>query len=62
MILKTMRPTYQGANTDDRLSMLIAYTEELGEELAFRIESLAKEIANLKSTLYGGGDATNEST
>ncbi len=61
MYLKTMRPTYQGADAESKISMLIAYTEELGEELAFRLEKLTNDINNIKRLIIPKGDDTNES-
>lgn len=60
MYLKTMRPTYQGADMTDKISMLIAYTEELGDELAFRLESLKNEVNGIKKIIYSQGDETND--
>ena len=61
MYLKTMKPTYSGADTLDKISMLIAYVEELGEEISFRLENLSEAVENIKKDFYIRGD-TNEGT
>ena len=52
MHLKTLRPTYSGADTLEKISMLISYVEEMGEELAFRLESLSQAVENIKKEVY----------
>lgn len=52
MYLKTMRPTYSGADTLDKISMLISYVEELGEEISFRLETLSQAVENIKKDIY----------
>ena len=52
MYLKTMKPTYSGADTLDKISMLIAYVEELGEEISFRLENLSEAVENIKKDSY----------
>jgi len=59
--LKTMKPTYSGADTLDKISMLIAYVEELGEEISFRLENLSEAVDNIKRDIYTKED-TDEST
>ena len=61
MYLKTMKPTYSGADTLDKISMLIAYVEELGEEISFRLENLSEAVENIKKDFYIRSD-TNEGT
>lgn len=61
MYLKTMKPTYSGADTLDKISMLIAYVEELGEEISFRLENLSEAVDNIKRDIYTKED-TDEST
>lgn len=62
MYLKTMRPTYSGADTLDKISMLISYVEELGEEISFRLETLSQAVENIKKDIYAGEVAEDEST
>lgn len=52
MHLKTLRPTYSGADTLEKISMLISYVEEMGEELAFRLETLSQAVENIKKEVY----------
>lgn len=62
MNLKTMRPTYSGADMVDKISMLISYVEELSEEISFRLENLSQAVENLKKDVYGERSRTYEST
>lgn len=62
MKLKTMRPTYSGADMVDKISMLISYVEELSEEISFRLENLSQAVENLKKDVYGERSRTYEST
>lgn len=52
MHLKTIRPTYSGADTIDKIAMLIAYVEELSEEISFRLETLSEAVENIKRDIY----------
>lgn len=52
MYLKTMKPTYSGADTLEKISMLISYVEEMGEEIAFRLETLSQAVENIKKEVY----------
>ncbi len=62
MYLKTMRPTYAGADTMDKISMLISYVEELSEEVSFRLETLSQAVENIKKTMYLEGASIDEGT
>lgn len=62
MNLKTMRPTYSGADMVDKISMLISYVEELSEEISFRLENLSQEVENIKKDVYGERSRTYEGT
>lgn len=62
MNLKTMRPTYSGADMVDKISMLISYVEELSEEISFRLENLSQAVENIKKDVYGERSTTYEST
>ena len=62
MYLKTMKPTYSGVDTLDKISMLISYVEELGEEISFRLETLSEAVENIKRNIYSREDDTFEST
>ena len=62
MYLKTMRPTYSGADTLDKISMLIGYVEELGEEISFRLETLSQAVENIKKDIYAKEATDDEST
>lgn len=62
MNLKTMRPTYSGADMVDKISMLISYVEELSEEISFRLENLSQAVENIKKDVYGERNTTYEST
>lgn len=52
MYLKTIRPTYSGADTLEKISMLISYVEEMGEEISFRLENLSQAVDNIKKEIY----------
>ena len=52
MHLKTIRPTYSGADMVEKISMLISYVEELGEEISFRLETLSQAVENIKKEVY----------
>ena len=52
MYLKTIRPTYSGADMVEKISMLISYVEELGEEISFRLETLSQAVENIKKEVY----------
>ena len=52
MYLKTLRPTYSGADTIEKISMLISYVEEMGDELSFRLESLSQAVESIKRDVY----------
>lgn len=60
MYLKTIRPTYSGADTLEKISMLIGYVEELGEEISFRLENLTEAVENIKKDIYAKGAETDE--
>ncbi len=62
MYLKTIRPTYSGADTLDKISMLISYVEELGEEISFRLETLSQTVENIKKDIYSEEVAQDENT
>jgi len=52
MYLKTIKPSYSGADTIEKISMLIGYVEELGEEISFRLENLSEAVENIKRNIY----------
>jgi len=52
MYLKTLKPTYSGADTLEKISMLIGYVEEMGEEISFRLENLSQAVENIKKEIY----------
>ena len=52
MYLKTLKPSYSGADTLEKISMLIGYVEEMGEEISFRLENLSQAIENIKKEVY----------
>ena len=52
MYLKTMKPSYSGADTLEKISMLIGYVEEMGEEISFRLETLSEAVENIKKEVY----------
>ena len=62
MYLKTIRPTYSGSDTIEKISMLIAYVEELGEEISFRLETLSQAVENIKRDIYREEGESDEST
>lgn len=62
MYLKTMKPTYSGVDMAEKLSLLISYVEELGEEISFRLETLSEVVDNIKRDIYSGEDDTLEGT
>ena len=52
MYLKTLKPSYSGADTIEKISMLIGYVEEMGEEISFRLETLSQAVENIKKEVY----------
>ena len=52
MYLKTIKPSYSGTDTIEKISMLIGYVEELGEEISFRLENLSEAVENIKRNIY----------
>ena len=52
MYLKTLRPTYSGADMVEKIYMLISYVEEMGEEISFRLETLSQAVENIKKEVY----------
>lgn len=62
MYLKTIRPTYSGTDIIDKVSMLISYVEELGEEISFRLETLSQTVENIKKDIYAKEASEDEST
>ena len=62
MYLKTMKPSYTGLDTIEKISMLISYVEELGDEIAYRLETLSQAVDNMKREIYYVGGAADEST
>lgn len=62
MYLKTIRPTYSGADTLEKISMLISYVEDLGDELSFRLETLSQAVENIKKDIYSEGTETDDGT
>lgn len=61
MYLKTIRPTYSGTDILDKVSMLISYVEELGEEISFRLETLSQTVENIKKDIYAKEASEDES-
>lgn len=61
MYLKTIRPTYSGTDIIDKVSMLISYVEELGEEISFRLETLSQTVENIKKDIYAKEASEDES-
>ena len=62
MYLKTMKPSYTGLDTIEKISMLISYVEELGDEIAYRLETLSGAVDNIKREVYSAGGVADEST
>lgn len=62
MYLKTLKPTYSGLDTIEKISILISYVEELGDEIAYRLETLTQAVENIKKDIYGEGANLNENT
>ena len=62
MQLKTIKPSYSGADTVEKISMLISYVEELGEEISFRLETLSEAVENIKRDVYREEEQDYEST
>ena len=60
MYLKTMKPSYSGLDTIEKISALISYVEELGDEIAYRLETLTQAVDNIKKELYTQGGNLNE--
>jgi len=61
MYLKTLKPTYSGLDTLEKISVLISYVEELGDEIAYRLETLSQAVENIKNDIYVKGADTSES-
>ena len=36
----------------EKISMLISYVEEMGEEISFRLETLSQAVENIKKEVY----------
>lgn len=62
MYLKTLKPTYSGLDMAEKISHLISYVEELGDEVAYRLETLSQAVENIKKEIYMEGADINEST
>lgn len=62
MYLKTLKPTYSGLDTIEKISILISYVEELGDEIAYRLETLTQAVENIKKDIYGEGANINENS
>jgi hypothetical protein len=62
MHLKTIKPTYSGTDTAEKISMLISYVEELGDEIAFRLEVLSQAVENIKKNIYSQEVEADEGT
>jgi hypothetical protein len=62
MHLKTIKPTYSGTDTAEKISMLISYVEELGDEIAFRLEVLSQAVENIKKDIYSQEVEADEGT
>ena len=62
MHLKTIKPTYSGTDTAEKISMLISYVEELGDEIAFRLEVLSQAVENIKKDIYSQEVEVDEGT
>ena len=62
MYLKTLKPTYSGLDTLEKITVLIAYVEELGDEIAYRLETLSQAVENIKKDIYGQGADVSEGT
>ena len=62
MHLKTIKPTYSGTDTAEKISMLISYVEELGDEIAFRLEVLSQAVENIKKDIYSQEVQVDEGT
>ncbi|MBQ6894970.1 MAG: hypothetical protein IJN40_05715 [Clostridia bacterium] len=62
MHLKTIKPTYSGTDTAEKISMLISYVEELGDEIAFRLEVLSQAVENIKKDIYSQEVQADEGT
>lgn len=60
MYLKTMKPSYSGLDTIEKISALISYVEELGDEIAYRLETLSLAVDNIKKEIYSAGGAAND--
>mgnify|MGYP003299882052 CR=1 FL=1 len=60
MYLKTMKPSYTGLDTIEKISMLISYVEELGDEIAYRLETLSGAVDNIKKEIYTPGGAADD--
>lgn len=48
MALKTKKPNYGSANTEEQLSCLIEYIDELTEEIEFRFDVITEAINKLR--------------
>lgn len=55
MALKTKKPGFSSANETERLSMLIAYIDELTDEIEFRFEAIATALEKLRAAASGNG-------
>ena len=62
MHLKTIKPTYSGTDTAEKISMLISYVEELGDEIAFRLEVLSQAVEKIKKDIYSQEVEADEGT
>ena len=60
MYLKTLKPTYSGADSMEKISMLIGYVEEMAEEISFRLESINETVENIKKDIYKEGTQSDE--
>lgn len=60
MYLKTLKPTYSGVDSMEKISMLIGYVEEMAEEISFRLESINETVENIKKDIYKEGTQSDE--
>ena len=60
MYLKTIKPSYAGLDTIEKISALISYVEEMGDEIAYRLETLSYAVDNIKKEIYAPGGEAND--
>ena len=61
MALKTQKPNYGSSDTEEQLSFLIEYIDELTEEIEFRFDVITEAINRLRiiSNNTSEGSETN---